>query len=107
MNDQPPTAIQPTITVSEYRINALPVEARVADWWHWDAYARLNRAGRWVVTDHHVFYDAAGGRHFSAREAGDHDEADAIALAKRVAATMVLNGETAAQAAARVLGASS
>jgi hypothetical protein len=105
MSDQNPVEL-PTVTVSQYTINPLPVEARVADWWHWNVYARLNRVGRWVVTDLDCFYDSAGGRHFTAREAGDYTEAEAIAIATRVAATRTLMGETHAQAAARIRGAS-
>lgn len=93
----------PTLTVTEYTVNALPPEARVADWWVWNVYARHTRAGRWVVTDSHSFYDADGNPHFSAREAGDHARADAIDLAARVAETMRIMGETAAEAAARIL----
>jgi hypothetical protein len=105
MTDLTPAVSQPTIAVSEYTVNALPAEARTADWWHWNVYARRNRSGRWIVTDHDAFFDAAGGRHFTARAAGDFDRADAIDLATRVASTMTLMGETAAQAAARILGA--
>jgi hypothetical protein len=104
MTDQTPADHRPTISVSEYTINALPPEARTADWWHWNVYAKLNRAGRWIVTDHDCFFDAAGGRHFLAREAGDFTEAEAIELATRIASTMTLMGMTAAQAAARILG---
>jgi len=102
VTDQTPAL--PTITVTEYTLNPLPAEARVADWWVWNVYARRNRAGCWVVTDQHSFYDAAGRRHFTAREAGEHGRADAIDLATRVAAALTINGETAAQAAARILG---
>lgn len=96
---------QPTLTVSQYTVNALPAAARIADWWHWDVHARLNRAGRWVVTDFAGFYDAEGRPHFTAREAGDYTRADAIDIATRVATTMRIGGETADQAAARILAA--
>lgn len=95
----------PTLMVTEYTVNALPVEARVSDWWAWNVYARHTRAGRWVVTTGHEYYDAAGQPHFSVREAGEHSRADALDLAAQVAATMRINGETAAQAAARILSA--
>jgi hypothetical protein len=96
---------KPTLTVTEYTVNALPPEQRVADWWVWNVYARHTRAGQWVVTDGHAYYDAAGQPHFSAREAGDHSRADALDLAQQVAVAMRINGETADQAAARILNA--
>jgi hypothetical protein len=104
MTDQTPNDNRPTITVSEYTINALPPEARVADWWNWSVYARHTRSGRWIVTTGGEYYDADGNPHGTAHEAGDHTRADAIDLATRVASTMTLMGMTAAQAAARILG---
>jgi hypothetical protein len=104
MTDQTPADHRPTIAVSEYTINALPTEARVADWHNWNVYARHTRSGRWIVTTGGEYYDADGDPHGTAWEAGDHDRADAIDLATRVASTMTLMGMTAAQAAARILG---
>lgn len=99
------TPPKPTLIVSEYTANALPAEARVADWWAWNVYARRARAGHWVVTTGHEYYDAAGEPHFSVREAGDLSRADALDLAAQVAVTMRIDGETVAQAAARILSA--
>lgn len=96
---------QPTPIVSEYTVNALPPEQRVADWWVWNVYVRRARAGYWVVTDGHAFYDADGGHHFLAREAGELSEQQALDLAPRVAVTMRINGMTAVEAAARIMNA--
>lgn len=99
------TPPKPTLIVSEYTANALPTEARVADWWVWNVYARRARAGHWVVTDGHAFYDAAGERHFSARDAGELSEQQAMGLARDAAAALRINGETAEQAGTRILSA--
>ncbi|MDH6116869.1 hypothetical protein ABH930_000288 [Kitasatospora sp. GAS204A] len=98
---------QPTLAVTEYTLNALPTEARTADWWNWNVYARRNRAGRWIVTTGGEFYDTDGRPHGTAHEAGHHTRADAIDLATRVASTMTVMGETATQAADRILSAAS
>lgn len=102
MPDSPAAA---TLMVTEYTANALAPAARIADWWNWNVYARLNRSGRWVVTDGHNYYDADGQPHGTAREAGDHSCGDAVYLAVRVAAALVVMGETAVEASARIVAA--
>lgn len=99
------TAHRATIVITEYAINALHEDARTADWWNWNVYVRRTRRNldRWIVTTGHEHYDADGQPHGTIHEAGDHARTDAIALAQTVARTMVLMGETAEQASARVM----
>jgi hypothetical protein len=94
-----------TLMVTEYTANAVTPAARIADWWNWNVYARHTRAGRWVVTTGHEYYDANGQPHGTAHEAGDHSRADALDLAASVATGMRLMGETAVEASARITAA--
>lgn len=95
----------PSILITEYAINALHADARVADWWNWNVYLRRTRRNldQWTVTTGHEYYDADGQPHGTVHEAGVHARPDAVRIAMSVASTMQLMGETAEQASARIL----
>jgi hypothetical protein len=99
---------EPTVRITEYSVSCLPQDDVNADLFTLTVVERA--PGRWAVTRGSFCYDADGKREFESNPTGRTEEFrarfrftldDALALAKRVAPTMTVNGRTVADVLAR------
>lgn len=108
MSEQPTPAPEPTVKVTAYSVSCLPETNINAP--HFTARAEYRGRGGWAVTDGFHVYAADGSRaheHIPTERTEEflarfrHGELEAVALAKRIAPTLVVNGYTVADVLAR------
>lgn len=95
--------MEPTVEVTRYQVSCLPSDH--VDAHHFTLYVERRNVDpdRWAVTNGFGCYDADGNHEYESRPSSRTDEFkrefrhsldDALALAKRIAPTMTVNGHT-------------